>query len=609
MEEKSEIYDLKNKKKLDLVSIKELLGNKFYIPDYQRGYRWTKKEVTKLLEDLRFFFKDSYKKPEELYCLQPLVVFYNEKEKAWEVIDGQQRLTTILLFLMCKCTYWDEESNISIIKYINKNWEPYTIEYQTKSKGKNLNDYITNPEKDKSFDNIDYYHIFNVSNVMPNKINQDEAGNFVKNLINPENCGSVKFIWYNVTDEIQKNQISSEQKFSNLNIGKISLTNSELIKSLFLSKIKEEKESIRIATQWDEIEHQLQDDNFWAFIYGQDNKKYSTRIDFLIDIINDDVEQNSDYSTFDIYFDKLNPNVNEDPEKQVVDLWEKIEYQFSLFNGWYENRKLYHIIGFLRFLKVSIKDINDIFKKASDLDCFFKELVSNAENKLPKNIEELTYDKNLGDIYKTLLYFNIKSILKNEKDNVRFSFSDFYQNKWDIEHINCQTPKEKEGKDREEWIKCLITYFSGISDFKQDDVKKRIGDSFSVEEDKIKKICSDLFDLINEPKDITQEADLMNSIKEELKQNNEDFTYTDSIGNLVLLDAGTNRGYKNAFFPVKRAYINKRETDEGVYILPSTKKVFSKGFTEKTYDLMNWNNEDAEKYLEAIKKIIEEELD
>lgn len=42
-EEKQEMSatDLRNKKKLDMLKVSELMGNQFYIPDYQRGYRWT----------------------------------------------------------------------------------------------------------------------------------------------------------------------------------------------------------------------------------------------------------------------------------------------------------------------------------------------------------------------------------------------------------------------------------------------------------------------------------------------------------------------------------------------------------------------------------------
>ena len=97
--------------KIELKSVSELLGMKFFIPSYQRGYRWTEQQVNDLLNDVNGFkpTKDELGF-ESWYCLQPLVVarmkendprLDNENEddkKDWyEVIDGQQRLTTIFI--------------------------------------------------------------------------------------------------------------------------------------------------------------------------------------------------------------------------------------------------------------------------------------------------------------------------------------------------------------------------------------------------------------------------------------------------------------------------------------------------------------------------------
>ena len=67
---------------------------KFRIPSYQRGYRWSDQEVSDLLDDLCTFVNTVEK---GVYFLQPLVVRPLNGE--WEVLDGQQRLTTMLLVL------------------------------------------------------------------------------------------------------------------------------------------------------------------------------------------------------------------------------------------------------------------------------------------------------------------------------------------------------------------------------------------------------------------------------------------------------------------------------------------------------------------------------
>lgn len=60
----------------------------FYLPNYQRGYRWTSEEIKLLLDDI-------YESNGNPYCLQPIVV--KKKDERFELIDGQQRLITIYL--------------------------------------------------------------------------------------------------------------------------------------------------------------------------------------------------------------------------------------------------------------------------------------------------------------------------------------------------------------------------------------------------------------------------------------------------------------------------------------------------------------------------------
>lgn len=87
--------------------ISEISGN-FIIEAYQRGYRWGKDEVVRLLEDINEI-PDGQK-----YCLQPIVV--KNVNGVYELIDGQQRLTTLYL----------------IMKYLNAYVDiNYSIEYAT----------------------------------------------------------------------------------------------------------------------------------------------------------------------------------------------------------------------------------------------------------------------------------------------------------------------------------------------------------------------------------------------------------------------------------------------------------------------------------------------
>lgn len=134
---------------LELKIINELNEYLFFIPSYQRGYKWTSNEVLDLLNDIDDFTPriiDEDDKEKTWYCLQPIVV-KEKSNKQYEVIDGQQRLTTIYL----------------VLNYLNQDFIPkkrdklFTIDYETRT---NTKKFLQELEEEKSeHDNIDFYYI------------------------------------------------------------------------------------------------------------------------------------------------------------------------------------------------------------------------------------------------------------------------------------------------------------------------------------------------------------------------------------------------------------------------------------------------------------------
>ncbi len=129
--------------KLELRLVGNISGD-FFIADYQRGYRW-KEEVEMLLNDI------SEVEEGKNYCLQPIVV--KRVGDKFELIDGQQRLTTLYL----------------IQKFIQK-YQPelpinYTLSYETRTNSKefleNL-DFTTFSDNPK---NIDEYFIYEAARI------------------------------------------------------------------------------------------------------------------------------------------------------------------------------------------------------------------------------------------------------------------------------------------------------------------------------------------------------------------------------------------------------------------------------------------------------------
>jgi uncharacterized protein with ParB-like and HNH nuclease domain len=200
--------------KLVLKSINELLGENFYIPYYQRGYRWTAQQVFDLLDDIGAFAKNKAE-GQTFYCLQPIVI--KEKEwdgiSGWEVVDGQQRLTTIYIIL----SYLMKEflKTDSLIEDYHK--EIFTIQYETRPGSEAL---LKNITDDSS--NIDFYHMSEAyKNVKQwftsgeNVKDRTDRNTFLSAFLGKEEDKlSVRIIWYHVDQ-----QVDSLELFTRLNIG------------------------------------------------------------------------------------------------------------------------------------------------------------------------------------------------------------------------------------------------------------------------------------------------------------------------------------------------------------------------------------------------------
>lgn len=154
--------------KIELKAVDELLGMKFYIPNYQRGYRWTEQQVKDLLNDINEFSPETNRNSNDTswYCLQPLVVRQMDesdsrlkeevdKNSWYEVIDGQQRLTTIYLVIHYFNEMWVGKSKIRVpkIKYATRNNAFKFLECLE------IDNNDVTPKIEKSIDYIDYHYM------------------------------------------------------------------------------------------------------------------------------------------------------------------------------------------------------------------------------------------------------------------------------------------------------------------------------------------------------------------------------------------------------------------------------------------------------------------
>lgn len=629
--------------KIGIKSVSELLNMKFFIPDYQRGYRWTTQEVKDLLEDIHDFSTKECKSSGEFYCLQPLVVRQmSEQEKQefglsvndvwYEVIDGQQRLTTLYLMLIALN---------SAIKMLPLPSNLYELRYQRDANraASFLSSVATLSEADCT--QIDYYHMSRAYFYIKEWFErgriklEDFCNVLLKHNISAENplkdtANNVRFIWYESVDE---NPI---KVFTRLNIGKIGLTNGELIKALMLNRHNFSNDAAlklrqqEIASQWDDIEYTLQKEDFWLFLHDAGYTR-PTRIDFLFDLV---CEQNKlylsdeevksigsdEYKTFryfNAYFKQNSASVDV--------CWSIVKDYFQTFIEWYDDLQLYHYVGFL-ISKEGGQTIERLLAKWNEVGNRQK-LLQFLKQEIKKRFERgLELEKKGGGDgsqkwkYKPILLFhNIQTVInqnENEVKNNKYELGSFYKfpfhlykkESWDVEHINSVTENDFDTPEAEaEW---LVNIYNGV----KEDVQEKIWSYFE-SDDKDKK------------KELFGEIQASFLIPEGWKSEEKN-----KLCNYTLLDSSTNRSYGNAIFSAKRRIIISKDRgfsmpiprlsqdkqhvvfkDEekivSAFVPPCTKNVFMKYYSSVVGDSNYWTKEDAEAYkndiMNCVKKLEE----
>lgn len=450
------------------------LKENYFIPDYQRGYKWTEADVELLWNDLLSFIDRCEKeKKDEEYCLQPLIIKHI-KDDSYEVVDGQQRLTTTYLML----------------KLLSEQPQ-FSLTYQTSSRSEDkemlegIDSISDNPKT------LNGYYISKAKNkIIELKKDLEKKGyptlsTFVDTLKN-----KVFFIYYEIGEE------DTKQMFTRVNKGKIPLTNAELIKALLLSEenlaklynledIKNEQH--KMSSKWNEMEHELEDDSFWCFLCEPD--KYKTRIELLFDLCAEEYVKDKkvrqipkqERRTFLIYSELLKKyEESRNKTLSIGSLWKDIEDKFNLLKSYYKDNTYYHILGYL----FAVYDVSEVLKIISQKDKTKTEIdlelqnlireITLKENNSNKNSKEhvigikreikkiengkseekiieldfsqISYSDNKNQIKNILLLHNIISNI-NAKEKARFPFDVYKKQGWDIEHIHAINDKDDNPDD------------------------------------------------------------------------------------------------------------------------------------------------------------------
>lgn len=562
------------------------IAGEFVIEAYQRGYRWSKDEIEYLLEDI-----DEIPDGQN-YCLQPVVV--KDKDGVYELIDGQQRLTTLYLIMKYLSLYMDLK---------------YSIEYATRKNSKKLLEEIDTIDLNSPSPNIDELFIKKAYVIISDWFKSDKSK---MNSFSRKLQKYVTIIWYEADAEEDSVGI-----FTRLNIGKISLTNAELVKALFLSKGKKDngvyvgnpygisdKKQHEIAFQWDAMEKGLHDSKFWAFITNENENRYPIRMELFFDIMENKPADEYNFYTFNRFYDRFKISVNR------TDAWETIVRYYQQLWEWYKNFNLYHQIGYLVTIGNNIKELLDIAMNKDNpiRKSEFKEIIRTKmrqsvvfEQDKGEQIDyaDLSYEYHPNYIHRLLLLFNVETIRQKGDEDNRFPFGR-YKNEgtWSLEHIHAQNSESL--KTNQEWREWLVLHkqsLIGIMKVNEDDMP-----DYQSIIDKINRVISHIDDK-NYKGSIRDEFSVTASEVVKKLSDDDDKTQMHSLSNMALLTVGENAALNNSTFDVKR--IKVLEMDRaGDYIPNCTKNVFMKYYSSSDTKLHFWSEEDRKCYIEAINNVL-----
>lgn len=564
---------------IELREINKLIKERFYIPTYQRGYRWDTQQVEDLLNDVYEFKEKANTQNGEFYCLQPIVVT-KRADGRYDVIDGQQRLTTIMI----------------IQKYLNK--RTYTIEYATRDGSsdflENIQEYVEGDDDlQNSSKNIDFFFMSNAYLTIKNWFEETEEANEEYSLKDEFSTYLLKYckvIWYEVDDGTK-----AESIFTRLNIGKIPLTNAELIKALFLKESNFDSitdpaylRQLEIANEWDTIENTLQNDKVWYFINPSYKTPLDTRIEYIFDVIADKSSGDGENYTFYLFSERME-------SESVFDIWKEIKDYYRIIMEWYESQQLYHLIGFLTSssTEITIRQLiyeyhTHRYKKDEFID-YIKDLIK--EHFSYVDLDDLSYEypSDQDDIRDVLLLFNVLTVMNKSSAYSRFPFDSYNKNNWSLEHIHAQNA-EGIGNKKELWLAWIDEHLASFRLFTDEKYKQVVAllenvDRENITGDDFNTLFTDISSLIQDDYGV----DLHN------------------IDNMALLDVGSNSSISNNFFDVKRRMIIDMDRN-GDFIPVCTRNVFLKYYSKDTRQIHYWSESDRKDYLNAIKKTISEYL-
>lgn len=580
----------------------------YYIAPYQRGYKWESNSSYAQVPQMLIDIYEAFVYGTTEYFLQYITVKklkLDDKNEVLEVIDGQQRLTTLSLLLSRIAMKDSHLENISRnrLQYFRYEGDIFAS--------------LLIPDSEEEDENIihqDQYYMVKAVRTIDNFLQLLEKNDKLKAYYDYL-LDSVKLI-FNIEDE----NTNSEEVFENLNNNKVPLTNQYLIKGLLLTKAVNRTTSFNrtlsykeildqrtvMGRVWDEINAWISQPEIAHFFFATKKKENPNGIEKLLEVVLRRIEntqtdtgetEDSLLQQYRLLFDSQSRNVQPSmyelfnkfnriirDEKTAFDVLNLIKHAYrALYNIWYGDIDFYNLFGYVRFAKsqqYNISWTDEVIWK--DRAVVKKDLAKRVLEIIPDlkhSQTELRYDNNQNKLTNLLLSFNV--FLEQEE---KFDFYQYDSENWTLEHLSPQNPKGD--------IKIphnLVTYVLGK-----------------------------LPESLEQSKRADLEAKLLNG--ESISVDDLPFLYDSEIdehvmGNMALLGGGDNSAVSNNPFIVKRNIIISRR-NKGSFVPYHTIALYEKSLDMKgekgfTPDLFRWDMNDIavhEQWMKHRNKAIIEQL-
>ncbi len=573
----------------------------YNIPDYQRGYEWGENNVRLLLEDLKKFLDkiyisdtDKFLDDKLFYCLQHITIINKDNGEYYNVVDGQQRLTTIAIIL----SYFGKADLLKgKLKYSSRedtgeflNNEIFTRKY-----------WEQNDKEDVK--HKDEFYIRAAANMVQTwdkeqTWNSNQRKRYIEILLNRTKL---------IVNVVSGNE---EMIFANINGAKAELDGADLLRAVQITHSSKEKYEITHSDNSNEVNEYrvkmgmlLDEINNWC---GQKDVRI-----FLSRFLKDDSFDKSGFNEKPYPINylyrmmyEMHPDNNMPFEFRFFeygldikgngggdDNWEmyiELKRIYGFVRDWYENDEIYHYLSYLfsNFKsKVNFVAIYKTWENSKGKLSFITELEKDISKYIlegyssdGENNEEPAKEKLKNDLANLSCswYHDKESLVKililldviySCKSKYRLPINYFVSKDEDIEHIGCQTPNEEDLNNKAKWLE----YIKKLNDYKFDIDKGKLDEweKLLKEKEVIDNVTSNIIDELN--------------------------SYgLNSIGNLVLLHSSQNRSYRNASFNTKKSIIIEDYYNDKYSIRPYTLKAFSSNHTSM------WTLEDIKKSTETL---------